>query len=304
MRHRVARLLIALAVIATGVSAVSAQRGRGAGPAQPAQSPQASAPIDLTGYWVSIVNEDWRWRMITPPKGDFASVQNLMTPEARKLADSWEPSQDGSCLAYGAAALMRMPTRLHITWENENTLKIDTDAGQQTRRLIFDKSTAVPGQRSLQGFSLAEWERFGGGGGGRGGGGGAAPGAAPPGADAAALGRGAAPSPGAAPAPATLAGRGAPAGPGGPQATRAGNLKVITTNLSGGWLRRNGVPYSEMATVTEFYDRFAVGGDQWLVVTTVVSDPKYLTQDFVTSSHFRREPDAAKWDPTPCKPAL
>jgi hypothetical protein len=79
---------------------------------------------------------------------------------------------------------------------------------------------------------------------------------------------------------------------------------VTTTNLSGGWLRRNGVPYSEGATMTEYFDRFAVsGGDEWLVVTTVVSDPKYLTQDFVTSTHFKKEADGAKkWDPTPCKP--
>lgn len=84
---------------------------------------------------------------------------------------------------------------------------------------------------------------------------------------------------------------------------RGGDLKVITTQLSGGWLRRNGVPYSDSTTVTEFYDRFGLpAGDEWLVVTTVVSDPKYLTQEFVTSTHFRREPNAAKWDPTPCKP--
>jgi hypothetical protein len=82
-----------------------------------------------------------------------------------------------------------------------------------------------------------------------------------------------------------------------------GNLKVVTTQLSGGWLRRNGVPYSEDTTLTEFFDRFAApDGSEWLVVTTVVNDPKYLAQEFVTSTHFRREANAAKWDPTPCKP--
>ena len=79
-------------------------------------------------------------------------------------------------------------------------------------------------------------------------------------------------------------------------------MKLVTTQLSGGWLRRNGVPYSESTTVTEYYDRFPVGNEVWLVVTTIVSDPKYLTQDFVTSSHFRREPDGSRWDPIPCKP--
>src|SRR4026207_2481687 len=112
---------------------LGAQRGQGGAPAAP-PTPQATAPIDLTGYWVSIVTEDWRWRMVTPPKGDVASVP--LNAEGTKVADSWDPATDGSCLAYGAAALMRMPTRLHITWENETTLRLETDAGQQTRRLM------------------------------------------------------------------------------------------------------------------------------------------------------------------------
>jgi hypothetical protein len=149
-----------------------------------------------------------------------------------------------------------MPTRLHITWENENTLKIDADSGTQTRRLLFNTATAPTAEKSLQGFSRAEWERSGGRGGARG---------------------------------------GAPAG--------GGNLKVVTTNLSGGWLRKNGVPYSDQATVVEYVDRFAApGNSEWLVVTTAVTDPKYLTQEFVTSTHFRREPDGSRWDPTPCRP--
>jgi len=234
--------------------------GRGA-PAPPA-TPQAAAPIDMTGYWVSIVNEDWRWRMVTPAKGDVASVP--LNPEGTKVANSWDPATDGSCLAYGAAGLMRIPTRLHITWENDQILKIETDAGQQTRRLLFDKSQQTPGQRSLQGFSMAEWEFAGGGGRGGGGGGGGRGGAAP--------------------------------GP------RSGNLKVSTTMLSAGWLRKNGVPYSENTNLTEYFDRFpAPNGDEWLVVTTIVSDPKYLNQDFVTSTHFKKEASAAKWSPAPCK---
>jgi hypothetical protein len=257
--------IIAATVLACAMAAtVSAQRGGGAGAPAAPPTPQAAAPIDLTGYWVSIVNEDWRWRMVTPPKGDYASVP--ISPEGRKVADTWDVSKDGSCLAFGAAGLMRMPTRLHITWENDNTLKIETDAGQQTRRLVFNKAMAPPATKSLQGFSVAEWERY-----------------APP-------GRG--------------GGRGAPpAAAGAPPAPRFGNLKVVTTQLSGGWLRRNGVPYSEDTTMTEFFDRFAApDGAEWLVVTTIVADPKYLAQEFVTSTHFRREPTAAKWDPAPCKP--
>jgi hypothetical protein len=291
MKHRVARVGVVVVGLIAAAAVVSAQRGggRGGGAPQP-QSPQQSAPIDLTGYWVSIVNEDWRWRMVTPPKGDVASVP--ITAEGRKIAESWDPKLDGSCLAYGAAGLMRMPTRLSITWENDRTLKIDTDAGVQTRRLLFERPASTPAP-SLQGLSIAEWERPGGGAG-RGGGGGFGGG---PG------GVGALPGPAPAPAGAPAGdGRGG-AGRGGPPA-RGGDLKVTTTNLSGGWLRRNGVPYSDAATMTEYFDRFAVpGGDEWLVVTTVVSDPKYLTQEFVTSTHFKKEAAGAKkWDPTPCKP--
>ena len=273
MRHP--RLIAAFALSCALATTVSAQRGGGA-PAGPPPTPQASAPIDLTGYWVAIVNEDWRWRMVTPPKGDYASVP--ISPEGRKVADTWDTSKDGSCLAFGAAGVMRMPTRLHITWENDTTLKVDTDNGQQTRRLVFNKSMAPPSAKSLQGFSVAEWERPAaagrGGGGGGGGGQGAPPGGAPP-----------------------AAGRGAP------PAAPFGNLKVVTTQLSGGWLRRNGVPYSEDTTMLEFFDRFAApDNSEWLVVTTIVNDPKYLAQEFVTSTHFRKEPNGSKWDPAPCKP--
>jgi hypothetical protein len=276
-----------MAAVAYTAVPVSAQRGGGAGAPQ---TPQASAPIDLTGYWVSIVNEDWRWRMVTPPKGDYASVP--ISPEGRKVADTWDVSKDGSCLAFGAAGLMRQPTRLHITWENDNTLKIETDAGVQTRRLVFNKATAPAATKSLQGFSVAEWERFAppGRGGGGGGFGGPPPGAPPAGG----------PPPGRA-GGAPAAPPAAPAAP--PPGQRFGNLKVVTSQLSGGWLRKNGVPYSEDTTMTEFFDRFAApDGSEWLVVTTIVADPKYLAQEFVTSTHFRREPNGAKWDPTPCKP--
>jgi hypothetical protein len=268
------RMIVAVAMLCALAGTVSAQRGGGAAPAAP-QTPQAAAPIDVTGYWVSIVNEDWRWRMVTPPKGDYASVP--ISPEGRKVADTWDTSKDGSCLAFGAAGLMRMPTRLHITWENDNTLKIDTDNGQQTRRLVFNKAAAPPAAKSLQGFSVAEWERYTPPG--RGGGGGGGGQAAPP------------------------AGAAAAAAPAAPAAPRFGNLKVDTTQLSGGWLRRNGVPYSEDTTMTEFFDRFAAPDKaEWLVITTIVNDPKYLAQDFVTSTHFRREPNNSKWDPAPCKP--
>ena len=250
MKHEA---LVLAFVVGTTVGLAAQQAAAPAAPA-PRPSAQASAPIDVTGYWVSIVNEDWRWRMVTPPKGDLASVP--LNPEGTKVANAWDPATDGSCLAYGAGGVMRMPTRLHITWENETTLKIETDAGVQTRRFIFDATRKPVGPPSLQGHTVADWER---------------------------------------PAPA----RG-----GGPPPV-GGNLKSVTTNLRAAWLRRNGVPYSAGATVTEYVDRFAAPNkDEWLVVTTIVADAKYLNLDFVTSTHFKKEPDGAKWAPTPCKAAL
>lgn len=257
MIRRLVAVSLLCAVAALVQSRLIAQGGRGAGPAG---TPQASAPIDLTGYWVSIVNEDWRWRMVTPPKGDFPGLP--LNQEGQRVANAWDPMTDGSCLAYGAAGLMRMPGRLHITWDDANTLKIETDAGVQTRRLNFGPASA-PGEKSLQGYSRAEWER---------------------------AGRG---------------GRGAPAGGGAVGAgagSAGGDLKVVTTNLSGGWVRKNGVPYSDQTTLTEYFDRFpAPNGEEWMVITTIVNDPRYWTGDFITSTHFRKERDGSKWDPSPCR---
>jgi hypothetical protein len=138
-------------------AALSAQFGPP--PAGPPKSPKESAPIDLTGYWVSIVSEDWRFRMMVPPKGDYPDF--LLTPQGKKLADTWDPAKDEAekdhCKAYGAPNIMRVPGRFHITWADDRTLKIDTDAGTQTRLLRFASAPAGPPSR--QGTSVAQWER-------------------------------------------------------------------------------------------------------------------------------------------------
>jgi hypothetical protein len=254
-RSFVIALLAGAALAAAGVSAQ--QRG-GQPPAAPAK---AVAPVDLTGYWVSIVTEDWRWRMITPAKGDFASVP--LTAEAERVANTWDPAKDEAageqCRSYGAPAIMRVPGRLHITWDNDNALRIDTEAGTQTRLLRFGatpgsdpKSGSDPAEPTWQGHSVALWEPAGGG------------------------RRGAAP-------------------------TFAGSLKVVTTGVRPGYLRKNGVPYSANAVVTEYYNRtHEDNGDGWLIVTTVVQDPRYLNGRFFTSTHFKKLPDASGWKPTPC----
>jgi hypothetical protein len=238
-------------------------QNRGGPPEGGAQTPKASAPIDLTGYWVSLVTEDWKYRMVTPTKGDYQAVP--MNAEARKMADAWDPAADeaagNQCKSYGAPAIMRVPGRVHVTWQDDKTLRVELDAGTQTRAFRFESTAGE--SPSWQGDSLAQWERPGArGGGGAGGAGGGGANAAPP---------------------------------------KGGSLKVVTKNLKAGYLRKNGVPYSENAVLTEYFDIAPErNGGQLLVVTAIVDDARYLTQPFVVSSQFRKQADAKGWEPTPC----
>src|ERR1700744_1094014 len=133
----------------------------------PGGAAQAVAPADFTGYWVSVVSEDWRWRMVTPIKGDFASIP--LNAEGRRAGNAWDPDKDTAageqCKSYGAPAIMRVPGRLHISWADDNPLKIETDAGTQTRLLQFSAVKSIVGnlppedKRTWQGYSVANWER-------------------------------------------------------------------------------------------------------------------------------------------------
>src|SRR5271170_3218714 len=137
-----------LAILALGAASLIAQGpppgfGR---PPQPPKSAQAAAPVDFTGYWVSVVTEDWRWRMVVPIKGDFASVP--LNPEGRRVATAWDPSKDTAddqCKPYGAASIMRVPGRLHISWQDDTTIKVETDSGTQTRLLHFGGTPPATG---------------------------------------------------------------------------------------------------------------------------------------------------------------
>jgi hypothetical protein len=251
--------LLILAGLLVAPAHVYGQAGRG--PGAPPQSPKAAAPIDLTGYWVSIITEDWRYRMVTPAKGDYMSVP--ITLESKKVADAWDPAKDEAageqCKSYGAAALMRLPERVHITWPDDDTLRLDTDAGTQTRLFHFGAWKAPAGEPTWQGDSVAQWE----------------------------LQR-------------------LPVNPlGAPEARteppKSGNLKVATTHMRAGYLRKNGVPYSANTILTEYYDvvRERDGG-LWLVITSVVQDPLYLREPFIITSQFKKQSDASGWDPTPC----
>lgn len=231
------------------------QPAQGRGGAAPAVA-RTAAPVDLTGLWVSLVTEDWRWRMRTPPKGDYASLP--LTPAAVKAADGWDPARDTAageqCRSYGAPGIMRVPGRIRISWENDNTMKVETEAGTQTRLFHFGTPPAstTPG---WQGTSVATWLPAGGGG-----------------------RRGAA-----APAP------------------RFGSLRVVTTNARPGYIRKNGVPYSANARVTEHFNRTnEPNGDSWLVVSTLIEDPQFLNQRFIVSSHFKKVADGSGWSPTAC----
>ena len=249
------RITIAAALASFIVPSVGMHaQGRGAAPATP-PAPRAMAPIDLTGYWVAVISEDWRWRMVTPAKGDYASIP--LNVAGKNLADTWDPAKDEGageqCKSYGAPGLMRAPTRLHITWLDDTTLKLETDYGMQTRLLQFRAArTVATAAPSLQGVTTAQWVMASGGGRGRG---------APP----------------------------------------RGSLKSITTRLRPGYLRKNGVPYSTNTIFTEYWDVVpGPNSSQWLVVTNTVDDPANLQIPWVTSVHFKKEPDGAKWDPSRC----
>jgi hypothetical protein len=244
--------LVWMILMAAVNSFAQARGGRGG----PPPTPKAAAPFDLTGYWVSIVTEDWRWRMF-PNKGDYAGVP--LNADGRRVADAWDPAKDEAgglqCKAYGAAGIMRFPGHFHITWQDDQTLKIETDAGKQTRMFHFGAAPAEGGD--WQGVSKALWEFN---------------------------------SPGLGFAIA-----------GGSRGSQSGSLKVTTTNFKPGYVRRNGVPYSAGARLTEYYDLIKeANGDTYLVLTSTLEDSTYLTEPMTTAAHFKKQPDAAGWNPTPC----
>lgn len=268
------------------------------GPAPAADSPQSAeqaALLDLTGNWVSVIDEDWHVRMITPAKGDYLEVP--LNAAARKVAGEFNPALYGGagyqwsaiidCRAYGAPALMHMPTRLRISWASPDVLEIQSDWGEQRRLLHFapgepygDVEQAAARSRaaaatdppaSLQGYSVAVWQQ---------------------------------PIPENAPAyqRAQARGTGGGAAGGAMLVPPGGALVVVTGDLAPGWLRRNGVPYGSRTRLTEYYHAFKdPGGADWFDVTTEVVDPEYLTRPFFTSSDFQRESDGSKWSPHPCK---
>lgn len=230
-----------------------AQGGGAAQAAAPQKTARASAQKDFTGYWVSVVTEQWHLRMLMPPKGEFTLLP--LNAEARAAANMWTPEQDAGneCRAYGAPVIMRVPGRLHIHWADDNTLEVDTDAGKQARLFHFGASARPTDQQSTwQGYSVATW------------------------------------------AGTPISRTAKVPGP-------EGDIRVVTTQLKAGYLRKNGAPYSEKTTVEEYYDTFTEpDNNSWLVVTSIVTDPQYLTDSYAYTVHFKKIPDGQGWDPAPC----
>ncbi len=274
-----------------------AQGGRG-GRGGPPPTAKAMAPIDLTGYWTAVVTEDWHMRMLTAPKGDFGigapgavvipgrggAVGQGANPaedgnipyktKGGQAAMKWDPAKDeaegNQCKAYGAPGVMRQPTHLHITWQDDNTLKLESDYGTQTRlfhfapptpegQINFQSGVYIPGEApkveppprlepSWQGYSIAYWT--------------------------------------------VMGGRGY---------ERAGSMKVVTTHLKPGYYWKNGMPFTGDAVLTEHFRTLELPDrSTWIILVQIVEDPEYLTQPFIVNYHFKKLADGSKWNPTPC----
>ena len=235
-------------------------QGQRAAAQRPPATPRAGAPMDITGNWVSLITDDWVYRMITPAKGDYSYIP--LNADGKRAADGWDPARDQAageeCKAYSAPAIMRLPSRLQISWQDDETLKLDIDTGMQTRLFHFNQREAQ-GARSWQGWSNAAWQFSG----------------------------------------TTEQFYAGPTSLG--QIKRAGTLRVDTNNLRAGYLRKNGVPFSETAFMTEYYNLIIEDdGSQYLVIQLYIADPKYLTGHWVRTVQFKRERDASKRNPTPC----
>jgi hypothetical protein len=250
-----------LLVAGLAASADAGQRGAGPpGPAAPANA-RTAAPVDLTGYWVSIVTEDWIERMSpdSPPSGTGGrdAGDRAAAGSGRGRGAALPPAGADPCRVYGAGGSMRVPGRLNIAWADDNTLKIDMDAGTQSRILRFGQ-VPPPAQRTLQGHSVASWETGAAGRGGFGGRGGA---------------------------------------PAAPAAPRWGQLKVVTTQTTGGYLLSSRNTYSENAVITEYFMTHSDFGTDYMTVMTMIEDggnPR------IVSSTFKKEPNGSKFKPTGC----
>ncbi len=200
--------------------------------------------------------------MVTPPKGD---VLYLPVNEAgRQMAQQWDAARDAAsgeaCRAYGAGGIMHLPGRLRISWDNDNTLKLETDTGQQTRVFAFGNSQPPAGEPTWQGFSAAAWEVPGGGG--RGG-----------------RGRGAV-------GPATR--------PGSSLRVTTKGMRLGYYRRNGVPYGPNATMTEWFTTITE------PDGNTYLLVTKILEDAQYMNAPYVRTVQFKKEVSTTGWNPTPC----
>ncbi len=273
-------LIVPAALVTLALPATLAAQGRGGRGAAPALPAKADAPLDMTGYWTAVITEDWHQRMLTAEKGDFGAgapgAVNLpgerpagsnipYNPAERKIALGWDPAKDeaegNQCKAYGAPGILRQPTHLHITWQDDNTLKMEADFGTQTRLFHFTpqgggmgaaaaKAGPPAGEApSWQGYSVAQWHELGGKEG----------------------------------------------------FEKGGSMAAVTTNLKAGYYYKNGMPYTGNAVLTEHFRVIDIPkSGQWLAFSSMVVDPEYLTQPYIVTYQFKKLADGSKWNPQPC----
>jgi hypothetical protein len=183
-------------------------------------------------------------------KGDWEFLP--LSAEGRRVAETANPAKEDPCKAYGAAGIMRVPGRLNITWVDDNTLRVEADAGTQTRDMHFVQVAPTTGEPTLQGYSVAQWQ------------------ARVPLADV-----------------------------GGKQAA-GGELRVVTNRMKAGYYFKHGVPYSGDAVMTEYFARISEPAGDYLLITTSVEDPQYLTQPYLKTLTFKKEPNGSKFKPAAC----
>ena len=273
MNHRTLLILAALLLPSIPVTAQQAQRGGG-----PPPTAKSIAPIDLTGYWTAVISEDWHTRMLTAVKSDMGSgtfpvqfggrgVGQSNIPwnnEGRRVVAAWDPARDeaegNQCKAYGAAGIMREPTRLHITWQDDNTLNIESDYGTQTRlfrirvpqaggQAAARPAAAPAGEPTWQGNSVGEWTILG--------------------------GRGNWPK-------------------GGNLKVVTTNMKAGYYWKNGMPYSANAVMTERFRVYKE------IDNSEWIVFSQEVNDPTYLNQPYIVTYHFKKLPNGNDWSPTPC----
>ena len=277
---------LAVAVI---VCRARRRRGRAARPGAGRRA-RGSAPVDLTGYWVAVVSEDWRHRMATPRKGDYESLP--LNAEGRRSRGRLGPRADNaaglSARPTASAASCASPARLHITWQDDNDPARRVRRGHANAASAASIAAAQPdGEQDLAG-PLARR-----------------------------MAEAAGPRPARGPRADRQQHGTDRAGRRRPRAARrtctapaalneGGSLRVATTHFREGYLRKNGVPYSENAAITEYFHRLPTAAERRTVgcsSSPSIEDPKYLNEPFYTSTHFKLEPNGQKWRPTPCRTA-